>query len=491
MVYETPGAGESAEKKNLDVTGTYETPEALIENVEKAIKGEPARMYSRYAYPELQEKEKQVKEAIGLEKGEVLLYNSGMAALTEALQASLRPGDTLLYDPHTYVVMPEVMADYEKRRVRTIPVNFGDAEAIRLAIRQYRPTVLIGEVVSNSEKGMSVIDIDALLETVTETNKRYEEEFSFRKVLLKRLQAKSPEFQRTAIHYSPEDLEELANLFEETAQSVETKKSYLPLRSLLKELEEKYDFLPGRDARESLLEIKAILEQAWNQKRHKPLTVILDNTFPTESGNDLVKKVEEADFPLLVAESGTKFFAKDKANLGIIYGSHSETMQTLAFQRMRTGGVLAPAAAAVLPEINKEMLGESAINRKNAKHWAETLDRVRGHYGIEYILHPNLPNHPNYAYASEKYPEGASPLFYVECRNALETAKALHEKVRSVGLGDKIKYSVSFGFDDTRFFVENGETTSLRIAAGKETAEEIMKMMEAILVGTIEADKEE
>ncbi len=464
--------------KNEGVTGVYDTADVFDESFQRFITDGETKIYDRYSYPELVEKERELKRAIGLEDGEVLLYSSGMTAINEALFASLRPHSVLLYDPNTYLQTPELVKDYERRGVTCVSVNMGNRGDVAQAIQRHKPTVILGEVVSNSPDGMHVIDVESLVSEIEKSNKRYERELRLRDILRRRLD-RIKEF---GIKSLPDaDREKIAVLFEEAAENIASLKSYMPLRKLLHTLKNEYGIRIGADDRASLLELKTIIDSAWAHKRDNPITLILDNTLPTEASGNLVEQVQSAGFPFLVAESGTKFFAQDKANLGIVYGSDKNTRLPMKLRRARTGGVLSPAAQKLVPDISREALERGKLNLENTKILAETLNRLVGTMGIKAVSHPNLPGHEHYDYASEKYPLGASPVLYVNCENAYETAKAIQHMLEGAGLEGHVRYSVSFAFDNIRLFFASKSDTVLRIAGGRETPEEMLAITETLL----------
>ena len=180
----------------------------------------------------------------------------------------------------------------------------------------------------------------------------------------------------------------------------------------------------------------------------------------------------------MVADSGTKFFAEDKATLGVVYANNKDSMAQLETERQITGGYLTKNAEADLPHKTKEEFDER--NKRileNTKVLAEAMEKLVGKAGIEAVVHPNLPDHPNFQYANEKMPDGASGLFYVYCENAWETAKKMEEK----GLSGLVEYGGSFGFEKTRFAIFGGEGEKiLRIAGGNESPEELLKILEVI-----------
>lgn len=471
------------------ITGTYDTPQefegAFGSFIGSFVEGEGAssKIYDRYSYPDLKEKETEVATALNLEPGQVLLYNSGMAAISDTLFTVLRPGDTILYNPQSYFqTTARIESDFQQRGIKAVPVDFSNITAVEEAFARHSPTAVFTETVGNSKQGMGVVNIDHLIGTIAKKNEKYQVENSLEATLEKRLR-RIPAFQDIDEHLEG-GLEQVIELFKETAEQVDALKSYAPLRKLYRQLTQELGIELGHDQHSSILELKSILEAAWSNKRQNPITLILDNTLPTEASVDLTEKMREVDFPIVVAESGTKFFAKDAANLGITYSTDADTMLALSFERAKSGTILSPAAEKLIPPVSTETLEGAKDNLRNTRMLATTFDRLVGSFGITAVSYPNLEGQNNYEYSEEKYPTGASPLFYVKCHNAKATVEEVLNILQEQNLADTVKFSVSFGFDTTRILYESPDDTIIRIAPGKEDPEYMQAMCEALLNAT-------
>jgi len=444
------------------IAGTYRTFKEWEEAFRKFEEGEPVRGYDRYSYPELVKREKEVAELINVEK--VLLYNSGMTAISEVLESLyLTKNDVLLYSPSVYGETKNLMEDFKKRGVICIPINPGKIEEVEKAIEEFQPKAIFVETVGNAPD-MPVVNLDLLFKKVEETNKLYQEKLKLSDILKKMIERKFKLKDEGEINSLVED-------FTEVVKEINRLHSYMPLRKLVRELEEKKII---KERRWALLELKSILDTAWLIKREKPLTLILDNTIPTETGLDLPKKIKQTKAPVLVVDSGTKFFALNLGTMGLVYSNSPEKMAELYVQRMRRGGYLPRAVEALLPERKKE---EFEIRNKrilkNTKLLAEAFSKIVGKIGIIAVSHPNLPTHPNYEYTKKNMPEGSTGVFYIFCKNAWETGKILDSKLKGL-----VEYGGSFAFEKTRIGIFGDDI--IRIAGGNESPEELEKLLEAI-----------
>lgn len=442
-------------EEEMGITTSYSTIEEWEEVLKKYKKGESVEIYQRGGYAELEEREKKTAELIGMKKDEVVLFNAGMAAIRESLELeNLTKGDVVLYSPDLYNHSKDYIEnELPKRGIKTIPIDSGNIEAVEKAIDEHRPKVIFMETVGNTPN-MPVIDVDRLIKKVEKTNKKYQEEHSFSNQLEKILDRRG--------------WGDLLDKFEKAGRKMNKEHSYMSLRGLVRKMG------PVYDRRKALLDAKSIIDTAWLAKREKPITLILDNTIPTSTNLKLAKKLEKTDVPILVVESGTKFFAHDKGTLGLVYSKDKEKILELKLRRAETGTYLPSTVEELLPEWTKK---EFEVRNKrvlqNTKFLAETLAKLTGKIGIEAVSHPNLLSHPNYEYTSENLPDGASAMFYIKCKDSIETAKKLKEV-----LGKKVEIGGSFGFEKTRLLpLFEG---ILRIAGGNEKSEEIEEILETI-----------
>lgn len=465
-------------KEKPEITGRYSTIAEWKEVLDKWSKGDPeVKGYDRYGYPELQKREKEISKLVGTD---VVLYNSGMTAIVEALESHhLTEGDVLLYSPYVYEQSKKFIEDeLVKRRVKCIPMESGDADKVKELIEKWRPKVIFTETVGNAPE-IPVVDVDALFSTVEKFNEKYQREMTLSRVLEKKLKGKP--WIREWLGVKPgqkwseeqeQKLQDLIPEFEKTARKVNQDKSFMPIRGLVELLQD--EEIDLGDDRSVLLEIASVLDYAWLAKREEPMALILDNTLATPSGFDLAEKIKKTEAPVLAVESGTKFYALDLTTAGLAYSNSSDKMLELKVRRAVTGSYLPPAAEKLLPEREKQ---EFDIRNKrvlrNTLSLAQSFSKMIGKMGIRAISHPNMPSHPNYENASQNMPDGATGLFYLDCENAWETAAELEKK-----LGNRIEYGGSFGFAKTRFLPLDDHL--FRVAGGTESAEEMEEIKRII-----------
>jgi len=466
---------EIMKKEKPAISGTYHSVDEWKEAFAAYYAGKQVKIYDRYGYPELAEKETETAKLVGVEADELMLVNNGMAAVVEALESlELKKNETILHSPFVYSQSQEFFKELGARGINCIEIDPGNIEDLKKQIDRYKPKAVFSETVGNAQE-MPVLDVDQLFAKVGEVNQEYQKERSLRTVLEKIL-AEPRIRQRLGFQEGEisgeQETSDLAGEFEEVARKIDQDHSYMPLRTLVKSLEErKIIFL---DCHRQLLELQNLLNAAWLAKREDGLTLVLDNSLATPSGFDLAKKMKETDVPVIGLESGTKFYAHDVGTSGIVY-SRPEIIGRMKTRRAISGTYLPPAVEAILPERHPEefhQLNQETL--ENTKALALSFSKVAGHSGIVSVSHPNLPDHKNYEYAQENMPCGASAVFYVVCENAWETAKKLEKKL---GKG-KVEYGGSFAFEKTRVGIFNDQL--IRIAGGREMPEALQEICEAI-----------
>ncbi len=453
------------DKNQLGITGSYDNVDEFETKFNDFITGGLSKIYDRYSYPELITREDQIADSIGMQKGNVLLYNSGMAAINDSLLFSLKQGDVLFYDPSMYFQTPLLVNDYEKLGVKCVSLDMSNLVDMAEKISQYKPTVILAETVTND--GMKVLPLKEIIELLEKQN---ESQKGFKEIIEQKL-SKSRSF-LTSLPLDSTRIEALAESFYLVAKEIDTAGNYLSLRRLYKEIfgEGDNDKNNTGSRRSDLLELKMMIDSAWTNKREEKIKLILDNTLPGPKGNEsLIRQINSHTTPITVIESGTKFFADDKVNLGLIYCNDEETMISLRIQRMRTGTILSPAAEARLPEISSSTLEDQKVSLRNTSSLAGTLSRAIGSSGIKFVRYPKG--------LSDKR-EDLSPILYIECDNPKELAGKIKDALNGEGMN--CSYSVSFGFTDTRLFFVPGDKM-LRIAGGKEDEETNLKICDVLL----------
>jgi len=471
---------ENLPKSKEGISATYHSVKEWKQAFDDFHKGEPVKIYDRYGYPELDEKEAEIAKLVGVEDNELMLVSNGMAAVVEAIEnLSLKKGETILCSPHVYSQSGEYLKELESRGIICVKVDPGNIEEMKKQIDRHKPKAIFSETVGNDES-MPVLNVEELFSKIEETNRKYREHMSLNDVLERSLLNRSwvrkyldSEKATPLTDEQQEKLVELVREFEVTAIKIDKEHSYMPLKSLTKFLEKKGIALEI-DSRMRLLEFQNILNSAWLRKREDDLTLVLDNTLATPTGFNLAEKMRQTTAPVIGIESGTKFYAHDAGTLGLIYGD-SERIAQMKTRRAVSGSYLPPAVEAILPERKPNEFHEiNKINLENTETLALSFSKIIGKDGIISVSYPSLPGHKNYEYTKKEMPYGAAGVFYISCEDAWKTAQSLENRVGK----ENLEYGGSFAFETTRVGVFNEHL--IRIAGGREEPEKLQEMCQAI-----------
>lgn len=464
---------------NLDISRGWERVDEELDMLNKFYEGESVDFYARYGNAGLKAKEKEMAQRLGVDNA--LLYNSGMSVITSVIEGlKLSTGDVLLYSPYAYGQTKTYIENLRNLGIRCISIDPGDTEDIRKKIEEHSPRAIFCETVGNDPK-MPVLDTQELFKMAEEKNKKYQPK-TFDEALAERLVKTSwiDGWLDTMAHDSKSRealLQALIGFFKEAQKRIAEDKAVMGIKGLVDNLKK-----AGLDARNNLSELVTIIQRTWDASRQKPLTLILDNTLPTESIKDMGAELKSApnNVPIAVVDSLTKAM-KDVATVGVLYSNNPELMKEAETWRAVDGGYLPPASVDRLSSITKEEFDKrNRIAIGNAKRLAEVFASVIGRGDIAAVSHPNLRGHRNYDYVNKHMPNGSAAVFYVEC--ARPVIEVCH-KLEQMGIVGKIEYGGSFLFEKTRFGVFDAKGTSLRIAAGAESPEalaEICKIIESL-----------
>jgi cystathionine beta-lyase/cystathionine gamma-synthase len=471
----------NSNNSELNISRGWERVDEEIAMLNKFFDGESVDFYARYGNAGLKAKEEEMAERLGVDN--VLLYNSGMSVITSVIEnLKLASGDVLLYSPYIYGQTKTYIENLRNFGVRCIAVDPGKTEELQQLIEEHHPRAIFAETMANNSE-MQALDTQALFEKAEEMNNKFKPK-TFDEALAERL-AKTPWIDGwiDMMAHDPNSreslLKALVGFFKEAQERIADNKSVMGIKGLVDNLKEagigvdKYD----------LSQLVMIIQRAWDASRQKPLTLVLDNTIPTESVKDMGTELKSApkNVPVIVVDSGTKFMAEDRATLGIAYSNDPKLMRELEAWRAVDGGYLPPASVEQLPNLTKEEFDKRNRNVvANAKRLAESFASVVGHGDIATVSHPNLPGHRSYDYVDKNMPNGSVAVFYIECaKPAIEVC----HKLEQMGIVGKIEYGGSFAFEKTRFGVFDPNGKSLRIAAGNESPEqleEICKIIESL-----------
>lgn len=222
--------------------------------------------------------------------------------------------------------------------------------------------------------------------------------------------------------------------------------------------------------------------------------IVLDNTLPSSTGLPLGEIMTDTKRRIIGVESGTKYIALNTEMCGLTYTYDQDLLTKLKKRRQRTGSLLSISAAETIAEVIRKAFPEGIrdYDRRNLAIFSNTLRLARACYAAEEesdwfaTVHPNLPNHVNAEYSNNRFPDGASPVFFIQPTSMnnedhYRIAEKLrhHPVIRSLcDLGQ------SFGFDRTRIWPDDN-SPALRISGGiyaqKEQAELERAFYEALL----------
>jgi|GEM_PF-2330063 len=506
---------EEMSPKQETVSKAFQTVDESMEALGAFFAGKSPNFYDRYDNAELAQAEREMAKRLGTDK--VLLYNSGMSAISSVLEnLNLASGDVLLYSPYVYDESRMYIENLRNLGIRCIEMDPGDTQGLQKLIEQHHPRAIYAETMANNPK-MQALDTQTLFKTAEEMNAKFKPK-TFDEAIKERLvktpwindwvgklaaSAEDDKIDRktiwgkidavltaiahwqgmtTAPNFHMDQkalLNKLTQFFGEARERITEDKAVMGIKGLVDDLKG-MDFPVGRN---KLSELVLIIERAWDVSRQKPMTIILDNTIPTETIKDMGADIKKTKAPVIIVDSGTKFMAKDKATMGIVYTNDKKIMEGLYNWRAVDGGYLPRPSVERIPNVSKEEFDARNKNiMANGKKLAEAFASVVGRGDIASVSHPNLPGHPSYEYVSQHMPNGSVAVFYVECA---KPAAEVCRKLEKLGLAGKIEYGGSFAFEKTRFgvFDPSGKSTSLRIAAGNESPadiEAICKIIESL-----------
>jgi cystathionine beta-lyase/cystathionine gamma-synthase len=468
--------------KQETVSRAFQTVDESLGALSDFFSGKPTNFYDRYDNKELVTAEQEMAQRLGTDK--VLLYNSGMSAITSALEnLNLVAGDVLLYSPYVYGQTRTYIENLRNLGIRCIEIDPGKTEELQELIKEHHPRAVFSETMANDPK-MQALDTQALFKTAEDMNAKFKPK-TMDEALEERLMrtswisdwVKDQAMVPITPEYEHKVLGHLIPLFKKAQERIAKDQAIAGIKGLVDDLKKKQLDITSSN----LSELVQIIQRSWDASRQKPLTLILDNTIPTESIKDMGAEIKTTKAPVIIVDSGTKFMAKDMVTVGIVYTNDKDTMTGLYNWRAVDGGYLPRPSVEKIPNVSKEEF--DARNRNiiaNSKRLAKAFASVVGHGDIVSVSHPNLPGHPNYDYVNKNMPNGSVAVFYIECA---KPAAEICRKLETMGITGKIEYGGSFAFEKTRFGVFEAEGKTLRVAAGNESPkqlEEICKIIESL-----------
>ncbi|MFH1426272.1 MAG: PLP-dependent transferase [Candidatus Kerfeldbacteria bacterium] len=438
------------------ITTEFSSPKQWEDEKAKYKKGEPVEMYARYSYPELQKREEEFAEMIGVP--DTALFNSGMAAIHTTIEAEqLRPGDIVMCAKEVYGMTKEVVEALAAKGITIHYFDSADTEEFKKMSAQYRPRLVVLESIANS-KNMEVANIDALAETCDKLNESYQNDYTG-EAILSRFIEKKERYENVS--------NETKGMLQDVIEEFKRGNNPFVFRSAIRALEQE----TGRPRRETIQDLSKMVKHVLKQSREK-VSLIIDNTLASPALFNPLSETAGHEVETVVVESGTKHFqaGKDKITSGIAYSDDEEKIKTIKNVRAMIGTYLQPVAEKEIPkDITEQMPEIMARHAKNAVALAQQLDNT----GKIEVSHPNLPKHEQNELIETIAPDGAVSLFYIR----VPDAQAFIKTIKAAG-GDSVGIGSSFGHDKTWLSDFELEPGSVRIAVGSESEEDFKKTLQ-------------
>lgn len=207
-----------------------------------------------------------------------------------------------------------------------------------------------------------------------------------------------------------------------------------------------------------------------SMQRNKP-TIILDNTLPLSTAHPIGKELL-SDEAIMVVESGTKSYTANQETSGLVYTRNEGLLEKIrAFRCMAPsppGIASLERMAALLPKTQEAFDERNKRLYKNTGKLALSLYQAEQDGADFTVSHPGVPNHPNYNYAKRYYPEGCSPVLFLQCAGMAGEGELAERLYNNETVREYADLGQSFGFDRTRILPNKG-TYTVRIAGGAET----------------------
>lgn len=223
-----------------------------------------------------------------------------------------------------------------------------------------------------------------------------------------------------------------------------------------------------------VLDTEALLDQA-KSLGSKPV-VVLDNTLPLSTGLPLGNMLPKDD-NVLVAESGTKSYTFNSELSGLVYSKNQSLLDKVREYRRMTGSMpgikSVEGILSLLPDSREAFDDRNKRIYKNTGALALALFEAQANGGDFIVSHPSLPSHDNYDYAAQNYPDGASPVLFLQCTGCADQFELAGRIWQNESVQTHAKLGQSFGFDHARILPdERGRV--VRIAGGAYTDTEAL-----------------
>lgn len=220
--------------------------------------------------------------------------------------------------------------------------------------------------------------------------------------------------------------------------------------------------------------------------------IILDNTVPTDSNLPLADLIKKTDLRVIGVESGTKSYALNQELAGILFTYDEVLLQQLQKMRRRGIGTVNPSLVdtllGVIPPTKEQFDQENKAITRNTRDVALACSQAPGSFEKFVVSHPNLASHPQSDLANSLYPDGSSPVFFIQpTRPDITTetiVRALEKSLLAHGLipGRDFYFAQSFEFNKIGISWDKN-AGYVRIAGGLENPEQLAKVQQALQAG--------
>jgi len=439
------------------ISPSFENSDALESAWEGNREHEGEGTYARGRYEELEKREKEIAEMIGVPDS--ALFNAGMATIATVIESEhLHSGDVVLCGKDMYGKTSELINSLEEQGVQVVLIDSGSEDEISSAIEKEKPRLIFLESVANATE-MQVCDVEKLAELGEQAEIRYRDEYNPNTLLQKYIASRE-----SLENFIPEMQKEILENLEEFKES----SNPMVLRETVRIIEK----AAGLSRKEAVRETARLAKYVLKEEREE-LTIVIDNTLSSPVLRNPLTEVGDSDVSVVVVESGTKHFqeGEDKITCGVAYSNSEEKLNHIKETRTRMGTYLQPNDEALLPKQLVLKMSETVkLQASNALQLAALLENVTS---VNEVNHPNLDSHKDSELAEELSPDGLVTLFYIK----VDDPMSFIDKVKKAG-GDSIEIGTSFGHKKTRL-LPNLRNSCVRIAAGAEDETEFERVMES------------
>ncbi len=346
-------------------------------------KGNPAHDYPGNGYPSLRRLEDRIADLAGVRRGTLLMQNSGMAALRDAIDTGHpTKGTVILYGMSGYHQTGRQLREcIAPRGVTVRQVDTASLDLVADAVRTHSPDIILFELLANGPD-LPLLDLNGLLS------------------------------------------------------------------------------LPYLKDRKPLLIMDRTL---------LPLSISGEIGLPHTSSN------------LVNMESATKFYCLNAAVAGFLQSEDSALFTWMNSHRRPWGSTpdmnFVEAAWEAVPRKDVFDARLKAIMR-NTMDMARACHSVQGNGSLFSVSHPNLPDHANSDLANSLFPEGASPVFFIQATGAVGQREIADRLFRNKTIQHYCRIRDSFGFDRTSVLYYH-RYSAVRVAGGTENGEEAADISDA------------